>query len=1274
VALGQYLTATVDELRGVHRLRVWRLSGEPAAALAVATEAARAYIGDRALAARPDIALAGVLPDDPRDRHGDLGELLAAALYRDRHRSTVPIQKLRLKFIRREALPGPDVLVARIGTAGDAHTVAVEVKARSTPVTNGLVREAVKSLRSGLVTLDDATRTLLNLAHREGEPLEAIQRFGDLLAPRSLRPALVFVGHGLSERALDDLETIWPEAWGAAEIDVILVEDLKALAGAAADALAALHYRDIARVPARDPQRRDRLPGRPAERLVALVEGAGTAADAARLATELEAHACRHRAYGLAAAAAWAVAGYEANARILLTRHRQPHPGQSDDDSGGVLAAAAALIDGLRDPPPSLPEHPELTAAMRRVRAYHRSGDDTELADALASMDRACVELDRHGHAYDAYALHLAVAVSRRHVRSSPWRVIPPQQRPPGGALERAIRYHTTRASHPVRSLWPAQRDAVAAGVLDPGQRRRRPHAHQRRQDPARRPARCRRPRHWPRCRRRLPRPLQSAGSPKRSRTRGPRPGRRRGGHRRRLPRLQRGGEHRLAASAHHRHHPREVRHDAPCGASQPRPRLPATTPIPPPGAGRGTGSLRRPGPHRPRPQRGRLRTRRTASRAAGVAIRGHRIGRTRRHGHPGPASRPDGDAGRWAPRVATVIVDEAHLLDAEGRGARLELILSHILRTNPTVRIVLLSSQTPNVEELGAWLSNRPDGPPGEARTFTTSWRPTLLSRAVFFPDADDGVGRYRREDGYTEDLIALDPHRTASADLFSEGRPHPERAGHAGLVAALVAVRHQHADTAGTGAAGLTLVYGATVPDTRRLYEAVAAHPARLGVELHHGGLPDEERRAVEDAARRGELDVVCCTSTLAEGVNLPVRTVVVATRKWGGTHVPRSTLANLEGRAGRAFQYADGEAIYVCADDGDAQRTQRSWLAEPTPTRTGLSVLLDGLADARTSREIADHLEQFDPLLWLLIEEAADEDTSAWAERLLSTTLWGARASRTQRLRVAYLLRSRRTELSGRLTGQPLLRAAYLRSALSVTSCDAITGYYRIARCGTRSVAAAYDAIYDGTDPEPPWRVLAPVVLGAAFRTRELVLAARTAGGAPPDQAEAAVGAWMRGDPQPCDARWWPELRAKVVPGTLPWCVAAALELLVAAMGDDPDSYAARRLEALPTMASAGVPGPVEAAAVQIGAERHEALALAPWYPDWPADPRTVRLWFVTGPFSAVPAAVVRTAFAVAARTRLAPINPPDLDALKSDQPVTWPHVTTGDEHRRCSPRSW
>jgi hypothetical protein len=92
---------------------------------------------------------------------------------------------------------------------------------------------------------------------------------------------------------------------------------------------------------------------------------------------------------------------------------------------------------------------------------------------------------------------------------------------------------------------------------------------------------------------------------------------------------------------------------------------------------------------------------------------------------------------------------------------------------------------------------------------------------------------------------------------------------------------------------------------------------HVLRYGVAYHHGSLPSEIREAIEDAVVQGNLRYLVATTTMAEGVNLPVHSVVIASL---GIHtsdgyeefIKGSKLVNAIGRAGRATKETEGVVV--------------------------------------------------------------------------------------------------------------------------------------------------------------------------------------------------------------------------------------------------------------------------------------------------------------------------------------------------------------------------
>jgi helicase len=337
-----------------------------------------------------------------------------------------------------------------------------------------------------------------------------------------------------------------------------------------------------------------------------------------------------------------------------------------------------------------------------------------------------------------------------------------------------------------------------------------------------------------------------------------------------------------------------------------------------------------------------------------------------------------------WVERLACVVVDEIHLLDAEGRGPTLEMTLAKLRLLSPDLQIVGLSATVRNAAELADWL---------DAELVESDWRPVELRTGIH------AGGEIRFADGERRPLPA-DPDATTALveDAVAEG------GGCLVFVRSRRAAQRLAERLAEEGYAFPDEVVEeirttATTETGLALARAVAG-----GVAFHHAGLRTAHRGAVEAAFRDREIAVVCATPTLAAGVNTPARRVIVRDheRYTGDDVEPLPTLEvhQMFGRAGRPGLDPHGEAVLVADEDEVADLRERyveagpeavtSTLADPRALETHvLATVASGFADSR-----ADLVRVLDSTLYAhqggaqtLHERTAEAVESLAAEGLLT-----------------------------------------------------------------------------------------------------------------------------------------------------------------------------------------------------------------------------------------------------------------------------------------------
>ena len=281
-----------------------------------------------------------------------------------------------------------------------------------------------------------------------------------------------------------------------------------------------------------------------------------------------------------------------------------------------------------------------------------------------------------------------------------------------------------------------------------------------------------------------------------------------------------------------------------------------------------------------------------------------------------------------WLDRLGVVVADEVHLMRDPDRGPTLEVSLTRLRRAYPDLQVVALSATVRNSEEVADWLG---------ARHIASSFRPVPLKTGVYsdgrivftdltiapVPGPGEAVPRLVRtvvEDG-GQALVFVNSRRASEqlADTLTR------------TVRSLLS--RDELARARASAGELANVSDEETEGIRRL---TALMPN--GVAFHNASLTNPERRIVERAFRDRVLKVLVATPTLAAGINLPARRVIVRdTSRYDDrlgvqAPIPATEVQQMLGRAGRPRFDTLGEALLVARSPDDEERLLDRYLSAP------------------------------------------------------------------------------------------------------------------------------------------------------------------------------------------------------------------------------------------------------------------------------------------------------------------------------------------------------
>lgn len=269
---------------------------------------------------------------------------------------------------------------------------------------------------------------------------------------------------------------------------------------------------------------------------------------------------------------------------------------------------------------------------------------------------------------------------------------------------------------------------------------------------------------------------------------------------------------------------------------------------------------------------------------------------------------------------IGLVIADEIHLIHDPSRGPTLEVTLTKIKRKRNDVQIIALSATITNANDLAMWL---------DAELVKMDWRPIPLHEGVYYDDEvtfEDGRS-FDIEAGKDEIWALLEQSiqnggqciifvnaRRSTESLAVKYSPKMRKYAKRELSNEEISTIEGDSDTTSLG---------------RKLSECI-----KDGMAFHNAGLTFKQRRYVEENFRNGNIKCIVATPTLAAGINLPARRVIVRDTKrfeanFGNTPISVMEIKQMCGRAGRPGYDPYGEAILIAKSYDDYENLMDNYV---------------------------------------------------------------------------------------------------------------------------------------------------------------------------------------------------------------------------------------------------------------------------------------------------------------------------------------------------------
>ena len=289
---------------------------------------------------------------------------------------------------------------------------------------------------------------------------------------------------------------------------------------------------------------------------------------------------------------------------------------------------------------------------------------------------------------------------------------------------------------------------------------------------------------------------------------------------------------------------------------------------------------------------------------------------------------------------LGVVVLDELHMINDDHRGYLMELMASKLLSLERSVQIVGMSATLTNTEILAKWL---------DAKYFNTKYVPVPVEEYLVYDRSIYPVSTSSAFFKTTSQLNSIQPLSDVSPTRVIQPSEHNELRNPLTNAVVSLAIETAKASygalifcSGRQGCQSTALLVSEAMPclsdvdvkllDRRKdVISELRSLPVGLddtldktvvkGVAFHHAGLTVEERDIVAEAYDRGVIRVIVATCSLAAGINLPARRVILQGARMGRDLIGPAMLRQMRGRAGRKGKDEIGES-YLCCQKTDLE----------------------------------------------------------------------------------------------------------------------------------------------------------------------------------------------------------------------------------------------------------------------------------------------------------------------------------------------------------------